>query len=175
MTKHITVAPKSSLCPENNCNGTFSMQYMVINRNAPEKEDIETRFPSRSLCQCSFATRLYWPWPWHYFHEGSLGKVWTSIRVPFARLWLERLWMDATDVIVSLPMGYDKGVISSLWGRFLSAKDGQAEDGITIIVVPINMIQYYQVASLAKHGITACKMAIEGKHIPCHECGWSLW
>ena len=136
-----------------------------------KKKTLKLAFQAEVYANVHLPPRLYWPWPWHYFHEGSLGKVWTSIRVPFARLWLERLWMDATDVIVSLPMGYGKGVISPLWGRFLSPKDGQAEDGITIIVVPIHMIQYYQVASLAKHGITACKMAIEGKH----ECGWSLW
>ena len=74
----------------------------------------------------------------------------------------ERLWIGATDVIVSLPMGYGKSVISHLCGRILRAKNGQPENGITVVVVPLNMIQYDQVASLAKHGITACKMDIEG-------------
>ena len=47
-------------------------------------------------------------------------------------------------------------------GRILRAKDGQPANGITVVVVPLNMIQYDQVASLAKHGITVCKMDIEG-------------
>ena len=74
----------------------------------------------------------------------------------------ESLWIVATDVIVSLPTGYGKSVISHLYGRILRAKDGQPENGITVVVVPLNMIQYDQVASLAKHGITVCKMDIEG-------------
>ena len=76
----------------------------------------------------------------------------------------ESLWMGASDVIVSLPTGYGKSVISHLCGRVLRRKPGVEAGlpGMTLVVVPLNIIQADQQASLAKHGIRSCTLDVKG-------------
>ena len=74
---------------------------------------------------------------------------------------LERMWTLEKDMLVSLPTGYGKSVISHLCGRLLRAKLG-VESGMTLVVVPLNIIQEDQMASLHRRSLSVCKLDIKG-------------
>ena len=87
---------------------------------------------------------------------------------PFQREVLEYLYDTGDSAIVSAPTGAGKSAIFHLAGRVLARRTGVSSSHVTLVLTPLNIIQTDQVKTLAKLGMSACRLDIGG-HASCHQ------